>query len=843
MKQMTGVGAERRKTALTRGLSVLSAGALLFTLIPWSATADTSTVGDGVTPTCDEAYYAMLDYYGNLTDGSVVKSYSMNGVSKITDYGTYDTVNNLTDGTAPSVSGGATTFDFGSDVPEHFYFEGKTSQPFEALPWKLTLSYDLNGVPTKAEDLAGQKGVVTIHLDMVPNASASEYAKDDYTLEAMSLFNQNDILSLKAEGAQVQLVGNLRMVLFLAMPGEEQHVTIEVGTNSFAFDGVTFLMVPATLSQLDQIADLKNRKDELEDDYNKLNGSVDTLLDSLDAMGGSLRETADGLDELNQARGTISGGKDEVYANADKVIGDLSALNGNLSDIPAHLDTASQAVTAVSGDLTTLTKTVTGLKKQLTSVQKDLAALQDDMDDVKDAMVNNSTNLKSDLTSLSSDVSTLKTDLATLQSSLSADNVTVGGQSLSSVHSQVSGMSSSYDATYHYVTDSTPMDAAEFAIAASIVNAAQKGSYLTPAQAAAQIQTVQTTISDNVTALITASVDPTTHTPTMDQATALQKVLAASPELAAAYQQSQLLSQVYSAVAGSSTMTKAQFYTAMLMLSAIQTSPSDAATILASKADYAETAQTISDLSANYGIVTASSNLLTDMGTLCDIMGSSGVTADLTKLTGLSADVLTDLDSLNSVAQDIVKQSETALDQAQALDDTLNQYVPDLQSLLTDTKSTVSGLSATMGDTVTFLTSFESLMKKSGKQLDSGTKKTLTGLSSTLRKAADSLDSTGSVRTAKDNISDVIEDTWNKYTGDVNNLLNMDSTADAESLTSSKNPSPQSVQVLIRSQEIKVSDEEESEKTQAAASTGTFWSRVAAMFKGIGSSIAGVFEH
>lgn len=36
-------------------------------------------VDDGVKPTYDEAYYAMTDYYGNLTEGSVVKSYTVNG--------------------------------------------------------------------------------------------------------------------------------------------------------------------------------------------------------------------------------------------------------------------------------------------------------------------------------------------------------------------------------------------------------------------------------------------------------------------------------------------------------------------------------------------------------------------------------------------------------------------------------------------------------------------------------------------------------------------------------------------------------------------------------------------
>ena len=49
-------------------------------------------IGDGVTPSYDEAYYATLDYYGNLIEGSVVKSYTLNGASSFTDYGTYDQV-------------------------------------------------------------------------------------------------------------------------------------------------------------------------------------------------------------------------------------------------------------------------------------------------------------------------------------------------------------------------------------------------------------------------------------------------------------------------------------------------------------------------------------------------------------------------------------------------------------------------------------------------------------------------------------------------------------------------------------------------------------------------------
>ena len=232
--------------ALALALAALTVGGCV---VPAAA----APIDSGVTPTYDEAYYATLDYYGNLLEGSVVKSYSLNGARSLTDYGDYDQVVNLTDNTPIVMSTGRTEFQF-SQAPDHFYFEGKTARPFQDLPWTVTLRYTLNGVPARAEELAGKQGVVEILLDIVPNPRASSYARYNYTLEAMALFNEDDILSLEAEGAQVQLVGNLRTVLFMCLPGEEQHFTIRVGSNDFSFSGLTILMVPATLAQLEEIA-------------------------------------------------------------------------------------------------------------------------------------------------------------------------------------------------------------------------------------------------------------------------------------------------------------------------------------------------------------------------------------------------------------------------------------------------------------------------------------------------------------------------------------------------------------------------------------------------------------
>ena len=343
-----------------------------------------AAIGDGVTATYDEAYYAMTDYYGNLTDGSVVKSYRTNGIATLTDYGDYDEIINLTDGTVPARNGGMTTFRLDEKaLPGTFYFEGKTTKPFQQLPWTISMSYTLNGVPTKAEDLAGQAGVVEIRLDIVPNERASEYARNNYTLEAMTIFNQDDILSLEAPGAQVQLIGNLRAVLFLGLPGEECHYTIRVGSEDFAFGGMTFLMVPATLSQLEEIAKLSERKDDLEDNYNKLSGSIDSLLDAMTAMTGSLNASANGLEQLNKARGIFSDGKGVIYSGTDALREDLSNLADVLEPVEGQIETLSKTISDSKSTLRSMTNTVSDLKGDLKDVESALRDLEDGTGDVR----------------------------------------------------------------------------------------------------------------------------------------------------------------------------------------------------------------------------------------------------------------------------------------------------------------------------------------------------------------------------------------------------------------------------------------------------------------------------
>ena len=224
-------------------------------------------------------------------------------------------------------------------------------------------------------------------------------------------------------------------------------------------------------------------------------------------------------------------------------------------------------------------------------------------------------------------------------------------------------------------------------------------------------------------------------------------------------------------------------------------------------------------------------------------------TADLAGSLAKICKELDDLDDLLDTADDfgdlgksVSKKCMTILEQTDALYQVMDGYEPKLQETLTTVKQLSESASATVRDTGTFMTDLEDLMKTSGQQLDDGTKQTLEGLAAVLRSAAKSMTKTNDVKSAKNNISSIIEDTWDEYTGDVNNLLLMDANADAESLTDSRNAAPTSVQVLIRTQEIKADKDGNSDVETVQPQQTTFWGRVAQMFKDLWAAVTGIFH-
>ena len=939
-----------------------------------------AAIGDGVTATYDEAYYAMTDYYGNLTDGSVVKSYRTNGIATLTDYGDYDEIINLTDGTMPARNGGMTTFRLDEKtLPGTFYFEGKTTKPFQQLPWTISMSYTLNGVPTKAEDLAGQAGVVEIRLDIVPNERASEYARNNYTLEAMTIFNQDDILSLEAPGAQVQLIGNLRAVLFLGLPGEECHYTIRVGSEDFAFGGMTFLMVPATLSQLEEIAKLSERKDDLEDNYNKLSGSIDSLLDAMTAMIGSLNASAN-VEGIAKECSVVthyrlqndSDGKGVIYSGTDALREDLSNLADVLEPVEGQIEALSKTISDSKATLRSMTNTVSDLKGDLKDVESALRDLEDGTGDVRKVF--------SALGSLRESLKKLQKALGgTVKDTTDKIGESIGkNQNIGSVTvAQVKEAHSAYVAdrqTYYVIAlkKQGKSDAEATATASAAVTAlntyggtlegvktARDGLVTQKKECEAKLAALKTADVDdndpNVVALTQGIARLETGIASLEGVIALETAYQAKSQMtfqqfcqqvlgqsAAVAKQMNDLWLVYASgkVKGGDTPASGGTLSGELLHNDSEDSPekdtsggdsssektpggsgseSTGGTVEGSSTDTGngsgtgdsgaqnppDSPNTEENGSANTGSgenngenngggsqkdptdapnPPAPENPGTETepdaplppsesvgGAVVDLIsgGLDSAMAEIAKLQKSLADVMNrlkdptsqvisdlsalcgrieNLSSLLNSAEDLsaaIRHSSAdlrdILDDVEDLQDILDDYEPVLQ----DTLKTVSSLSAsaikTIRDTQGLISDTEALMKSTGATLDDGTKQTLEGLAAVLRSTAKTMGTAGQIKDAKSSICDIIEDTWDEYTGDVNNLLLMDATAEAVSLTDSRNPSPESIQILIRTQEITMPDEDETEAEAAAEVQTTFWGRVAQMFKDFWAAITGLF--
>ncbi len=950
-----------------------------------------AAIGDGVTATYDEAYYAMTDYYGNLTDGSVVKSYRTNGIATLTDYGDYDEIINLTDGTMPARNGGMTTFRLDEKaLPGTFYFEGKTTKPFQQLPWTISMSYTLNGVPTKAEDLAGQAGVVEIRLDIVPNERASEYARNNYTLEAMAIFNQDDILSLEAPGAQVQLIGNLRAVLFLGLPGEECHYTIRVGSEDFAFGGMTFLMVPATLSQLEEIAKLSERKDDLEDNYNKLSGSIDSLLDAMTAMTGSLNASANGLEQLNKARGIFSDGKGVIYSETDALREDLFNLADVLEPVEGQIEALSKTISDSKSTLRSMTNTVSDLKGDLKDVESALRDLEDGTGDMR-KVFSALGSLRKSLKALQGALGgTVKDTSGKLDETIDK-NQNVGSTTVNQVKEAHSAYVEKDRKTFYQdLLELKGTDTAEAAATVrKIMATRQELSNLktTLAQVEATRQQLQERLEQ------TQQKDPELNSP---EAKRLQAGIAECDEniakIKAGIQQYEAgleasgANRLETAYQAKSQMTFQQFCQQVLGQSAavakqmndlwlvyasgkveydkdsptgaetpdqggtlsgelLHNDPEDSSEKNTSSGDSApsgdhsdgssektpggsgsestdagsgtgdqvssgaqnppDSSNTDENGSENTGSGEnngennggGSQKDSTDApnppdpenpgtetepdaplppsesvgGAVVDLIsgGLDSAMAEIAKLQKSLAGVMNqlkdptsqvisdlsalcgrieNLSSLLNSAEDLsaaIRHSSAdlrdILDDVEDLQDILDDYEPVLQ----DTLKTVGSLSTsaikTIRDTQGLISDTEALMKSTGATLDDGTKQTLEGLAAVLRSTAKTMGTAGQIKDAKTSICDIIENTWDEYTGDVNNLLLMDATAEAVSLTDSRNPSPESIQILIRTQEITMPDEDETEAEAAAEVQTTFWGRVAQMFKDFWAAITGLF--
>ncbi|MGN0145005.1 MAG: hypothetical protein ACI398_08480 [Clostridium sp.] len=330
----------------------------------YAAPADIST---------DEAVYANLDYYGNISDLSIVKGVSLNGIKEFTDYGEYKDVVNMSNYIKPEISDDSVTWNMNDlNTNERFYYECIPKSTDIEMPWSFDVNYKLNGVPQNAEDIAGKSGVVEISIKAIPNENIADYYKNNMILQVICIINMDDTLSIEAPGAQLQSAGTYKGIVFFGLPGEETTFDMRIGTESFESSGIEMTMIPGKSDQLEEIKNIRDVKDTVKDSLDSINKSLNSVFGIFGDMSDGLGKIKSGLNKLNESRETINNSTDEIYDNTDELIKKLDEINGEVNMIIPYFTTASQCVTDINMNTNDMINTVLEMRSQIAKYKTSL---------------------------------------------------------------------------------------------------------------------------------------------------------------------------------------------------------------------------------------------------------------------------------------------------------------------------------------------------------------------------------------------------------------------------------------------------------------------------------------
>ena len=695
----------------------------------------------------DETMYVNLDYYGKTTKVNVVKGVNLNGLGKITDYGNYINVENMSTSDAPVLGDGSVTWNLPEGQNGRFYYKCTMDNEQVVLPWDFDVSYKLNGVPTDGDKLAGAGGLIEIHVKATPNDNANLYYRNNMMLMVTVPVDMSKCYSVDADGAQIQSLGSTTAAVFSALPGEEGDYTVRIGTDSFETTGVIMAMAPGTIDDLNHIKDLKEAKDTWKDAGDALYDSLEQMAKSVESMRDGINQVQSGVSSAESARQKWSANKDSILAGNDQTIESLTALSQQLETLVPHLQTAKDTAETVHNSMGDIVNTMGDMQQplrkmydRLRNISTTSQSLGEQLDDVREDMawlIQNNAQFQVQTTTI---LEALPELIASLEN-YDVDDLDLGDLE---------------DTDTRTIADDPDDDRENKADTSS-------GNQEDP-------DTNKADSSDTVTE------DKTSGDMASEAADADHEDGGAEADNS---------SHTADSAAGTDNRSDA----------------TDGADI--------SDAQTLSKAHIEkheVPLVGAPSGV--DLVTLYKML--SKIDKDSREFTQVASNLMDNVGDAAKYGADLTDSMDLMIEDLTALHDSLDMYYPDLQASLDDLSELVNRTTDAMNKGISTMTIVQNTLKATSGDIDEAAKNSLRGSMELLDKSLSILDSTTGVRTAGRTMKDVMDEQLDKFDTD-NRFLFIDPSEDKVSFTSDKNPAPKTLQVVLRTDEISLDDEDNKE--------------------------------
>lgn len=727
----------------------------------------------------DETVYINMDYYGAPTNTRIVKGVNLNGHTEFTDFGDYKDVYNMSTFDEPTLKEDSVYWKLNTDK-NRFYYECIPNDTVNIqMPWNFDVSYKLNGVPVEADQCAGASGTIQMDIHAVPNTYASDYYKNNMMLVCATGIDMSKALSIDAPGAQIQSFGTYKLVMFMGLPGEENTFTVRIGSNDFESMGLIMFMTPATTSALDIMSSMRDIKDRLENSGDNLYTGVSSMLSTMQAVQSSLSSMSSGISGIDQVRKQLIKDRGTLDPRTDAALNALDELTGKSDSLIPELNSAKETLTALNA-------TTSSILTTLEESGEDIPEYQKLLNDVKTSL-GNLENLFDDLDDETDNSSWTIAQIRSASEDLSKE--------LEALTKDLKSLSGSLDDLDLETPVSTELKNYVSAMTSSTAQSAGKDA------SQKKYLEIMSTITRDMSDEEKAEIEEKAKA---EAAKAGEAAGAAAVQSSAAYNNAQALAALMTGIKSGSSAVTSDMQSMTKQLKSVTEKMSD--------------------------LLNATNSLLKDLEDIADVFDEyKGLPQDFTqegkKLTELANG---SLDRVNKMLADIP-----------ALRESLDSLTKTATSSIDKTTDLMSSTTKALSTSYDLMNTANSVLRSVRSQADASTQTTIDSLLDTLGKLSGSTAS-GQMQTATNSIHSAVKDAETDLEDDTN-VLNIDTSADLESVTSSMNPSPSSLQFILRTEEISVDDDDDDGiSDQDAADEGVF-SRICNIFKKLFTAITGVF--
>ena len=728
----------------------------------------------------DETVYINMDYYGAPTNTRIVKGVNLNGHTEFTDFGDYKDVYNMSTFDEPALKEGSVYWKLNTDK-NRFYYECIPNDTVNIqMPWNFDVSYKLNGVPVEADQCAGASGTIQMDIHAVPNTYASDYYKNNMMLVCATGIDMSKALSIDAPGAQIQSFGTYKLVMFMGLPGEENTFTVRIGSNDFESMGLIMFMTPATTSALDIMSSMRDIKDRLENSGDNLYTGVSSMLSTMQAVQSSLSSMSSGISGIDQVRKQLIKDRGTLDPRTDAALNALDELTGKSDSLIPELNSVKETLTALNATTSSILTTLEESGEDIPEYQKllnDVKTSLGNLEDLFDDLDDETDNSSWTIAQIRSASEDLKDELDALTEDLRNLSDSLDKMP-DKLEQDVSTKLTDYVKAMATKAGSTASETASQQVYNKAYKVAKDAGLNEEAARQAAEEAVEKASSDISSAASSA----------------------ASQAQASAYNNAQALAALMTGIKSGSSAVTSDMQTMTKQLESVTEKMSD--------------------------LLNATNSLLKDLEDIADVFDEyKGLPQDFTqegkKLTELANG---SLDRVNKMLADIP-----------ALRESLDSLTKTATASIDKTTDLMSSTTKALSTSYDLMNTANSVLRSVRSQADASTQTTIDSLLDTLGSTA-----SGQMQTATNSIHSAVKDAETDLEDDTN-VLNIDTSADLESVTSSMNPSPSSLQFILRTEEISVDDDDDDGiSDQDAADEGVF-ARICNIFKKLFTAITGVF--